>query len=130
MASKKRILLVEDDMIISLVIEKIVQRLGLNVVHKVTSGEDAVKTALEHQPDLILMDIRLNGTIDGIEAMKKIKSHSDIPVVYITGNADRTNRERAREIGYHDFLTKPINQMELSKSINRLFNNQNGINLN
>lgn len=111
------ILIVEDDMIISLVIERMMSRLGYEVSAKATSGEDAVQLAKKYRPDLILMDIRLNGEIDGIEAMRQIKSETDIPVIYITGNTDKQNRERAAETDYVAFLTKPITMNALKRSI-------------
>ena len=111
------VLIVEDDMIISLVIERMMNKLGYKVSAKASRGEDAVQLAKKHRPDLILMDIRLNGDIDGIEAMRQIKSETDIPVIYITGNTDKQNRERAAETDYVAFLTKPITMNALKRSI-------------
>lgn len=111
------VLIVEDDMIISLVIERMMSKLGYEVSAKATSGEDAIQLAKKYRPDLILMDIRLNGEIDGIEAMRQIKSETDIPVIYITGNTDKQNRERAAETDYVAFLTKPITMNALKRSI-------------
>ena len=68
----KRVLIVEDDLIISLTTEKMVEKLGYQVVGSVTSGEEAVRAAQENRPDVILMDIRLNGSMDGIEATQEI----------------------------------------------------------
>lgn len=104
-------------MIISLVIERMMSKLGYEVSAKATSGEDAIQLAKKYRPDLILMDIRLNGEIDGIEAMRQIKSETDIPVIYITGNTDKQNRERAAETDYVAFLTKPITMNALKRSI-------------
>lgn len=103
-------------MILSLLIEKMVQRLGHEVIGKVTTGEEAVVLAAEHHPDLILMDIRLQGKIDGIEAMERIKKKADIPVIYITGNTDKIYRDKINKTDYLAFLTKPISISELSRS--------------
>lgn len=114
--SNKQILIVEDELIISLIIEKMVKNMGHRVLAKVRSGEEAVHAAESLQPDLILMDIRLQGEMDGIDAMNEIRKDSDIPVIYITGNTDQMYRNRIRRSEYLDFLTKPVTLDELSKS--------------
>lgn len=97
-------------------IERMVQNLGHNVVAKVTTGEDAIEAAKEHEPDIILMDIRLRGEMDGIEAMSIIRRSANIPVIFITGNSDDNYRKRVEEVDPLDFLTKPITQGDLSRS--------------
>lgn len=115
--SAKKILIVEDELIIALVIERMVQDLGHNVLGKVTSGEAAVRAAKEHNPDLILMDIRLQGEIDGIEAMSRIRQISrNIPVIYITGNTDDAYRKRVEQTDYLGFLTKPVTLGDLTRT--------------
>lgn len=103
-------------MIIALMIERMVQNLGHNVLAKVTTGEAAVEAAKEHKPDIILMDIRLQGEMDGIEAMNEIRRSANIPVIYITGNSDENYRKRVEALKPLGFLTKPISQGELSRS--------------
>ncbi|WP_069132843.1 response regulator [Rhodohalobacter halophilus] len=113
----KRVLIVEDDLIISLTTEKMVEKLGYQVVGSVTSGEEAVRAAQENQPDVILMDIRLNGSMDGIEATQEILNRmNNIRVIYVTGNTDQAYRERAEKTGYEAYLIKPL-RMEDLKSI-------------
>lgn len=114
--SPKNILIVEDELIIALMIERMVQNLGHNVLDKVTTGEAAVEAAKEHKPDIILMDIRLQGEMDGIEAMNEIRRSANIPVIYITGNSDENYRKRVEALKPLGFLTKPISQGELSRS--------------
>lgn len=97
-------------------IERMVQNLGHTVLDKVTSGEAAIESAKKHNPDIILMDIRLQGEMDGIEAMSEIRRSSDVPVIYITGNSDENYRKRVEESNPLDFLTKPITQGDLSRS--------------
>lgn len=113
----KRVLIVEDDMIISLVIENMVKELGHEVVGKATSGEEAIKLAVEHVPDLVLMDIRLKGEMDGIEAVTIIKEKISTSVIYLTGNSDRVNYDRARETDFIDLITKPFTISDLTKSL-------------
>ncbi|MDZ7715702.1 MAG: response regulator [Balneolaceae bacterium] len=114
----KKILIVEDELIIALTIEKMVQRLGHQVVGTVTSGEQAVNLVLENTPDLILMDIRLQGELDGIETMEEIRKQTNTPVIYITGNTDEQNKNRVKESDYLAFLTKPISIHDLDQSFN------------
>lgn len=116
MSTKKRVLIVEDEMIIALLIQKMVENLGHQVIGKVTSGEEAVSIAAEKNPDLILMDLRLQGEMDGIEAMSAIHQINHIPVIYITGNTDKKYREKVESSDYLAFLTKPITITDLSRS--------------
>lgn len=117
--SPKSILIVEDELIIALMIEKMIHNLGHSVLDKVTTGEDAIQIAEKQQPDIILMDIRLQGEMDGIEAMSRIRKHSDVPVIFITGNSDATYRKRVEESDPLDFLTKPITLSDLSSSFSK-----------
>ncbi|MGF1671227.1 MAG: response regulator [Balneolaceae bacterium] len=110
-----QVLIVEDDLIISLVLDRMVHQLGHEVLEKVTTGENAIKIARQNQPDLILMDIRLAGDLDGIETMMEIHKENQIPVIYITGNNDNRNRLRAEETNFIDFLIKPISIEELEQ---------------
>jgi CheY-like chemotaxis protein len=123
------ILIVEDDLILSYVLEKYLADLEHNVVGSASTGEQAVTKARELKPDLILMDIKLMGNTDGIEAIGKIREFLNVPVIYITGNSDPYNMNRAEEVGYHDYLIKPITVSDLKQSLERLFSsrtNNNG----
>jgi two-component system, response regulator PdtaR len=114
----KKVLIVEDDLIIALSTEKMVERLGCEVVKMVTTGEDAVKSAIEKNPDVILMDIRLAGEMDGIDATMEIRKHlNGVRVIYITGNADPAYREKAEGSGFEAYLIKPVRFDELKKII-------------
>ncbi len=112
-----RILIVEDEMIIAMEIRATLKKLGYEVAGSVISGFDAIQTAADKMPDLVLMDIRLKGEMDGIDAAKKIMELYDIPVIFLTGNSDRTTVERAVAIKPAGFLTKPFNERELFGNI-------------
>ncbi|MFV1884493.1 MAG: response regulator [Balneola sp.] len=116
LGKKKRVLIVEDDMIISLVIENMVRELGHEVIGKAASGQEAIEFAFESKPDLILMDIRLKGEMDGIEAVTAIKEKISTSVIYLTGNSDRVNYDRARATECIDLITKPFTLNDLTKS--------------
>ncbi|MEX0722514.1 MAG: response regulator [Gracilimonas sp.] len=112
-----KILIVEDDMIISLVVENMIKKLGHELVGKSASGEDAIKLAIEHKPDIILMDIRLKGDMDGIEAVEQIKQHIETNVIYLTGNSDKVNYDRAKATECIDLISKPFTIGELTRSL-------------
>lgn len=114
------VLIVEDDRVLALMLRKMVQRMNYDVTGSVTTGEEAVEIAEKDNPDLILMDIMLEGDIDGIEAMKQIKQNISIPVIYITGNSDQTTIDRAKETNYMAYMVKPIAFEELKTQIKKL----------
>ncbi len=86
---KKHILVVEDERIVAADIKMSVQRLEYDVCGIAFSGKEAIKKAKEMNPDLVLMDIVLEGKMDGIEAASAIRSRFGIPVVYLTAYADK-----------------------------------------
>ncbi len=120
----KKVLIVEDDMIISMVLERMILKLGHKVINKVITGQGAIDSAQEMNPDLILMDIQLKDNIDGISAMQQIRENSDVHVIYITGNSDQYNLSRAEKTNFVDYLVKPIQMSHLKKSISKAFTKQ------
>lgn len=121
---EKKVLIVEDDMIISMVLERMILKLGHHVVDKVITGKKAVESAFDLKPDLILMDIQLKDNIDGITAMQEIRTQSGVQVIYITGNSDEYNLSRARKTNFVDYLVKPIQMSQLRESISKAFSGQ------
>lgn len=121
----KKVLIVEDDMIISMVLERMIRKLQHEVIDKVITGQGAINSYKDLEPDLILMDIQLKDDIDGITAMQEIRKYSsDVPVIYITGNSDQYNLSRARDTNFVDYLVKPIQMSHLKNSIHKAFNNK------
>lgn len=117
--SKKKVFVVEDDLILNLLYENYMEQLGFETQGELVYGKTAVDLAKKINPDLILMDIALEGDMDGIEAMLEIRKFSDVPVIYITGNSEESNRTRAIETNYTDFLTKPVEFEDLKESLIR-----------
>jgi CheY-like chemotaxis protein len=115
--TNKRILIVEDEGILALMLEQMVTQMQHEVVDKVSTGKEAINQALSMKPDIVLMDINLKGEIDGIEAASAIQEKSDIPVIYITGNTDSMYKERLENTDYIDFLAKPVTKNQLSYSL-------------
>lgn len=120
MSDPKGIMIVEDEMLLSLVYENYIKKLGWKTLGKFVDGNSAVKGVKELTPDLILMDIFLKGDLDGIDTMKKIREFSDAPVIYITGNSDQHHAERAKDTGYIDYLIKPITLDDLKTAVVKL----------
>lgn len=110
---QSRILVVEDKFIVAQDIATSLKKLGYDVCKILDSGEEVVAQARELQPDLVLMDIRLKGSIDGIEAAKELKSQFDIPVVYLTAHSDEETVQRAGETEPCGYLLKPFDQRQL-----------------
>ncbi|MEW5867709.1 MAG: response regulator [Chloroflexota bacterium] len=115
--AKAKILICEDDGIIAIHIRNSLVDLGYHVVTIVTSAEEAISTALEYSPDLVLMDIRLNGRTDGIEAAERIRQQMDIPIIYLTAYADEATLRRAKITEPHGYLLKPFEDEDLRVTI-------------
>ena len=114
---KKRILIAEDEIITSMEIRDKLTGLGYDVIGEATSGERAIALVDEKQPDLILIDIRLKGDMDGIEVAENIRSKFDLPVVYLTAYSDERTLERARVTEPYSYLLKPFADKELHTAI-------------
>lgn len=121
LSKSKKILIVEDDLLLSAVKKRFVQNLGYQAVGTARTAEDAIEKANLLQPDLIIMDIKLIGDMDGIQAMKKIRELSDVPVIYLSGVSDREVLERAEKTKFVDFLVKPITSADLEEPLERAF---------
>jgi CheY-like chemotaxis protein len=114
---KVKILVVEDEVIIAKDIQASLQKMGYNACTIVSSGEEAIKKAEEEHPDLVLMDIVLQGEMDGIEAASIIRSRFDIPIVYLTSYADEETIERAKNAEPHGYLIKPFEEERIHVTI-------------
>lgn len=122
MGAPKKVLIVEDDLILNLLYESYFDRLGFETEGELVYGKTAIELAQKIEPDLIVMDISLEGDLDGIDAMNEIRKFSDVPVIYITGNSDPLHVKRAKETNYLDYLTKPIEFEDLKESLEKHFN--------
>jgi len=111
-------LIVEDDGLIALDIQRRLESWGYEALAVVDSSEEAVKKALLLRPDLILMDIVLRGEKDGIEAVENIKKHVDVPVIYTTAYADASTMERARDTQPEAYIIKPYDFKKMKGFIN------------
>ncbi len=128
MRSKTRVLIVEDDMIIAANISLQLSKLGYEVTGLESRGEEAIIHAKLNTPDVVLMDINLKGSIDGIETAYSIQSTKDIPIIYITANNDEATFEKAKKTHPFAFIAKPINTRSLHRTLSLVeeqINNKN-----
>ena len=116
------ILIVEDEAILAKILKDKLTFLGYNTPVMVRSGEQAVQVASEQPPDLVLMDIQLNGQLDGIEAARQIREMSEIPVIFMGAFSDVDTVQRAFLTIKAGYLVKPIQLETLSKVIENALN--------
>lgn len=115
--SEISILIVEDDFIVAKVIEKSLREMGYHIAGMVSNGNDAVAIADKEPVDLVLMDINLQGDIDGIVTADAIRSRQDIPVVFLTAFSDQKTFSRALETAPYGYITKPFQTATLATTI-------------
>ncbi|MFA5294450.1 MAG: response regulator [Methanoregulaceae archaeon] len=115
--SGETILIVEDEAITAMAIRKNLVDQGYSVIGVVPTGEQAVGTAIEQEPDLILMDIQLAGKMNGIVAAKLIRDQTGVPVIFLTAYSDDRVVRNAEMTGPYGYLVKPVREGELEAAI-------------
>lgn len=116
-ATRTRILVVEDESIVALDLRSSLEHLGYDVAGTAATGEDALRLAELERPDLVLMDIRLRGELDGTQAADEIRRVLQIPVVFLTAYSDQATLERAQVTEPFGYLLKPFAERELQVTI-------------
>jgi PAS domain S-box-containing protein len=111
------VLIVEDEPVNAAVIEHQLKKLGYSVAGIATSGEEAIDLAQRAKPDVVLMDIQLEGQFDGVEAAVAIRKKTGVPVVYLTGNSDEETIDRARTTEAFGYLHKPFQEREVHSTL-------------
>ncbi len=112
-----KILVVEDEAIIAMDIQFMLRKLGFSQLEVVDTGEESLQKVAVDKPHLVLMDIKLKGELDGIEAAKQIFFEYNVPVIYITAFGDEKTLERADGSARYGFITKPFEETELQSTI-------------
>jgi len=107
-SSKGSVVIVEDDMLLSLVESRIIEKLGYTVIGKAQSGEQAIDMARQLKPDVIVMDMSLKGKMTGLEASEEIRRFSETPIIFLSGSAESDLIKSAKKLGNADYLVKPI----------------------
>jgi DNA-binding response OmpR family regulator len=114
---KPRALIVEDETLIAEELRERLAGLGFCVIAAVDSAEEGIDIATRERPDLVLIDIRLKGEKDGVQAAEEIHRQVDVPVVYLTAHSDGLTVDRAKRTLYDGFILKPFRARELQSTI-------------
>ena len=112
-AAARRIFIVEDEKAVADNLEELLKCMGYAIAGRALSGEEAIEQVAITRPDLVLMDIRLQGKIDGIEAAQIITGRHEIPIVYLTAHSDRSIQDRIQVTTPFGFILKPFDEGEL-----------------
>jgi two-component system, response regulator PdtaR len=112
-----RVLIVEDESIVALQVRRALEQRGLDVTDTCATGHDAIASLAEKPADLVLMDVRLQGPLDGIETAAAIRASSHVPIVFLTANSDDDTLRRARITDPYGYLLKPFNSKELGIAV-------------
>jgi DNA-binding NarL/FixJ family response regulator len=123
MAKNIRILIVEDEVISAMYLQIQLKKMNYDICKKVVTGEDAIRIALKEKPDVILIDIRLAGKMDGIKTIKEINAFYKPLVIFMTGFQDEELFDKARVERPAGILTKPFEVEEIKKIIDSALKN-------
>ena len=118
----KKVIIVEDDMITKFFMVAALKRIGNFVIDSVANSKNLFNIIRENKPDVVLMDIGIEGSMDGIQASKILIQEHKIPVFFITGKFDHETLTKARSVGALDIIYKPINDTDLHRQLLDLFN--------
>lgn len=121
----KRVLLVEDDPALAIGVTGALESFGYSVCASVQTGEEAIATAVELRPDVILMDINLKGEMDGVEATEAINARSAVPVIYLSAQTCEATAQKAKLTTHYGYLKKPFDPDELQSAIESTFEKVN-----
>jgi AmiR/NasT family two-component response regulator len=114
--ARKRVVIAEDEALIRMDLAEMLQEEGYEVVGQAGNGEDAVKLAAEHRPDLVILDVKMP-VLDGISAAERIGADKIAPVLMLTAFSQRELVERARDAGAMAYLVKPFSKADLVPAI-------------
>ena len=113
------ILIVEDESILALDLEDVLTNLGYEVVGTAINANEALEITQQFRPDLVLMDVRIQGAIDGIEAATEIWQRFSLPVVFLTASVDDKTLQRIKAASNYGCVSKPFKMEELSTTIQK-----------
>jgi len=118
----KTILICEDEQIIQMGLKKFLNNSGYERLVFVQTGEAAIESASTIKPNVVLMDIKLSGKIDGITAGETIMNHHKIPVIFITAHSDGETLKRISKLPFSDYITKPYSEARILESLEKAIN--------
>jgi CheY-like chemotaxis protein len=114
------ILIVDDERIVALDLARRLSQLGYTIAGLATSGSDVITQALTYHPDLVLMDLRLPGAVDGLEAAQFLRTHLNLPVLVVSGATDATTLVRAHQVSPTGVLAKPVEDHDLQSALHKV----------
>ena len=114
------IIIAEDEAIVAMESKMNLNGAGHKIIAVVSSAEAAIEAFNGSAPDLMLMDIKLRGEMDGIDAMNEIRKCSNVPVIFLTGNSDSKTKQRVGKISNACYMQKPILTVEIVDAVNRV----------
>jgi CheY-like chemotaxis protein len=123
--TKAKILIVEDEIIVAMALRKEIEDLGYEVCSLSLSGEEAFEIAENEKPDLVIMDIHIQGAMDGIEAARQIKDRFGIPIIFATGYSEDEIKKKAEVTESYQYLIKPFARNNIKSSIELSLQNHN-----
>src|SRR5215204_1748844 len=116
-ANKPAVLIVEDERLIARDMQQLLVELGYEPFAIASSSEEAIARVSERLPDVVLMDIRLKGDVDGISTAEILKNRFDVPIIYLTAHADDATVERAKNSEPYGYLIKPVDAARLRSAV-------------
>ena len=114
---KARVLVVEDEEIILADVQRQLRKQGYTIAGTASSGEEAIRAAASTSPDIIVMDIRLQGRINGLEAARRIRESSAVPILFVSAHAGALAANLPNLPGHNSILLKPFSPTELREAI-------------
>ena len=113
-------MIVEDDLLLLLVEERLAMRLGYEVIGTACEGDSALRQINRYKPDVILMDINLKGCMKGTEVVERMRNEGDeTPVIFLSGDKKPSTINEAKQLGCIDYLIKPVTITDLEYSLNK-----------
>ena len=121
---KKKILIVEDEVITAMSLQHLLEHWGCGKCEKVSSGKEAIEKAMSEKPDIVLIDINLRGEPNGIEAAKQLQARFCVPIIFITGYSDEETVKEAKKIKPVGYFVKPLDFNKLRSTIESVTHRQ------
>lgn len=115
--SSPKVLIVEDEAIVAMDIEERLQAMGFTIARVAATAKQAIEIATREKPNLVLMDIQIQGDFDGVQTAQHILQTHDLPVIFLTANSDPQTLNRVRNVGPFGYLLKPFEERDLAMAI-------------
>jgi CheY-like chemotaxis protein len=123
---KTKIMIVEDEVITAMSLQHLLEHWGYEMCEQVSSGREAIEKAGREKPDIVLIDINLNGEISGIEAARQIRSLFCVPIIFITGYSDKETIKEAKHAEPAGYFVKPLDFKKLKLTIDSVVHKDKG----